>query len=207
MTQLDDLKSEVRQRRNEATAKRKRLDGYREGVYKGKVLAYGDVVNLIGSTAEADADRPTEWTYRQYRETVERHAEAILDELEEYPDEFDSIEAAIANSVDHSHTLIYPGWALAAVLLSDQDPDHPDYCEPWTAYADLTDPTWPDVVGAMARACLYSDVFDHLKRCPDCSGIGRVMKELDDVPAVDAECETCDGSGERDLEALTGATV
>lgn len=86
-----------------------------------------------------------------------------------------------------------------AVLLSDQDPDAPDYCEAWTSRADLSSrPTWGHIVRAMAEVCLYSDVVDYLTRCHDCHSRG--YNYGDDGEEVD--CETCGGAGTFSLDTL-----
>lgn len=153
---------------------------------------------VLMSPEPEEAERPSEWTYREYRETVDLHAGSILDELDEYPT--DDLHRRISDSLEGAQSVIYPGWALMTVLLSDTDPDMPDYGPGWKERLDLgAGPSWGEAVGEMAYVCLYSDVMEWLKRCPDCRGMGDYYPE-DSREKVD--CETCDGTGNRDLEAL-----
>lgn len=107
---------------------------------------------------------PMEATYRDYREHVELLAECAAEALAEHPDvnanEFDAVNEVLNG--DRWHTNY--GFMLATVMLSDQNPDSPDYCASWATYCGLADPTWADAVGAMAYVCLYSDVMDAYKR-------------------------------------------
>lgn len=106
----------------------------------------------------------SELTYRDYRDGVETTVEAVRERRDADPEAFD------ADPHDHIHELVGEDWwhttygaALMAVLLSDTDPDAPDYCEPWTTYVDLSDPrdlSWTDTVTAQAYVCYLSDVID-----------------------------------------------
>ena len=114
-----------------------------------------------------DYDTPSEMTYRHYRENVELAAEAAYERLAEDPDYYDSLHDAIFEAIDGNQLVSNYGYMLKTVLLSDQSPDSPDYCEPWNVYCDLSDPSWADAVGAMAYVCFYSDVYEQAKKMTD----------------------------------------
>jgi len=110
-------------------------------------------------------DTPTDMTYRDYMEHVETAAKSVIINTEDYPEDFDDIHDAVWQTVDGARLVNNYGYMMMTVLLSDQNPDRPDYCEPWTVYVDLSnDPTWSDAVSAMAYVCYYSDVMDKVKR-------------------------------------------
>jgi len=109
-----------------------------------------------------DYDKPSEMTYRDYREHVETAAETAV---EEYGLEHDGeIYEAIEYAVDGSQLVNNYGYMLMTVLLSDKNPDQPDYCSPWDLYVDFSnEPSWSDAVSAMAYVCYYSDVMEKAK--------------------------------------------
>lgn len=146
------------------------------------------------------ADKPTDWTFAQYRATVESHAETVIENLTSYPDDYEEPHHAVRQVVENAHAVTYPGWSLMTVLLSEQDPDDPEYWASWRELLDLdAGPSWSEIIRQMAYVCLYSDVYDHAARCPDCRGMGDFYPD-DGGPKQD--CETCGGSGRRDLEQL-----
>lgn len=140
-----------------------------------------------------DADRPLDWTYQEYRETIKTHAETMIEEWAKSPDDTDDVHQALDQTLRDCHTLTFTGWAHMAVILSDQHPDHPDYSDGWTVYADLSDPEYSGIIRAMARVCMKSDILEYLFTCQDCSGRGHTYDE----EANEIECETCGGDGER----------
>ena len=117
------------------------------------------------SDDESARDNPRKATYRQYRQYVKTHADAAEEALAEYPEDFETAHEAVRHALQGAHWPNNGGLALVVNLMSHQDPDVPDYCGSWTQYVDLdSDPTWSEVVGAMARVCLESDVFEELDR-------------------------------------------
>ena len=106
-----------------------------------------------------------EW--KHYRRSVEISADAVEEKLDEYADDYGDLHEALHETLAGDQWCTNYGYSLATVLLSPQLPDNPDYCESWTTYADLDDPSYGDVVNAMAYVCLYSDVMEELKRRED----------------------------------------
>jgi len=111
-----------------------------------------------------DYDKPSEMTYRHYREKVEFAAEVAYDRLEESASRHYDMHEAVHDTIDGDQLVMNYGYMLKTVLLSDQSPDSPDHSEPWTLYCDLSDPSWADAVGAMAYVCYDSDVMEQMKR-------------------------------------------
>lgn len=112
-----------------------------------------------------DYDKPSEMTYRHYRQNVETAAEAAYEAMADYPEDYDNLHDAVVSTVDGDYHINNYGYMLMTVLLSDQSPDSPDYCESWDVYCDLSnDPSWSDAVGAMAYVCFYSDVYEKLEQ-------------------------------------------
>lgn len=110
-------------------------------------------------------DKPSEYTYRDYREEVEASATVALDAMEEYPEDFETLHDAIHYATEGDSRYTNYGHMLMTVLLSDQNPEAPDYSERWQAFTDLSnDPTWAECVSEMARVCYYSDVFAQATR-------------------------------------------
>lgn len=143
-------------------------------------------------------------TFREYIETVEVHAEAVIEALDEYPEDFDNLHEAVRYAVGDAQSVIYPAHALAVVRLSPQDPDDPEFGSGWREHLDLdARPSWGEVVGEMARVCLYSDVYGRVSRCPDCHSMGYNWSDGDTPRKID--CETCNGTGKRSFEDLTGS--
>lgn len=111
--------------------------------------------------------KPSEAMYQDYRDNVILNADVVEDNRLDYPDEYDDIHQSVWEVVDSDRWVTHYGWSLVTVLLSDQDPDHPDYCQSWDNYADLSNPrelSWSSVVQAMAEVCLYSDIREALDR-------------------------------------------
>lgn len=135
----------------------------------------GDIDDVLDEllTIRDLSHRDNEWekksdlTYRNYRSHVETAAQVAVDAMEgndgwvPEEEEYQAVEYAIQGSTMFTNR----GLMLMTVLLSDQDPDMPDYEESWTSFVDpSSDPTWTDCVSEMARVCYYSDVFDRFKR-------------------------------------------
>jgi len=115
-----------------------------------------------------DYEKPSEMTYRDYMEHVETAADVALEAMEEYPPDFRDISDGIHYAIDGSRLIHNYGYMLMTVLLSDNSPEDPDYCERWQMYVDLkNDPTWSDCVSEMAYVCHYSDVMANIKRRDD----------------------------------------
>lgn len=109
--------------------------------------------------------KPSEWTYLEYRQDVELAASVAIEARNEYPEDFGTLDEAVRYAIEGDSRFTNYGHMLMTVLLSDTDPDAPDYGERWQARADLGgDPTWPDLVGEMARVCYYSDVVEQMGR-------------------------------------------
>lgn len=112
--------------------------------------------------------KPSEMEYSDYMENAEYAADAVIERMNEWEDSYGDLHEAVWEVVDSSKYVNNYGYNLSTVMLSDTNPDSPDYCEPWTTYADLSsDPSWSDVVTAMAYVCFYSDVVEHIKRGED----------------------------------------
>lgn len=105
--------------------------------------------------------RPSDVDYEYYREQIELSAEAIVDEYEDHED----LHERVWESADSSHFVTHYGYECAAIQLSDQDPDKPDYCEPWDIYYDHeSKSSYRDATQAMAYVCVYSDIYDKVQR-------------------------------------------
>lgn len=111
-----------------------------------------------------DYESPKEMEYSDYRDHVEMSAEVALDHYTEYPEDYDDLHHAVWATIDGDRLVTHYVYSLMTVLHSPQNPDSPEYCEPWTTYADLSDPTWGDIVNSMAYVCFYSDVRDKVDR-------------------------------------------
>lgn len=113
-----------------------------------------------------DYDRPSEMTYRHYKENVILHAEVTLKQMEAYPEDFDNLHDAVRQSIQGDPLVMNNGYQLMTILQSDTHPDTPDYCEPWAHYVDFSgnDTTASDCLTQMAYVCYYSDVFEKVKR-------------------------------------------
>lgn len=109
--------------------------------------------------------KASELTYTDYRESIELAAEEIVNELEEY-DDYDNVHDAIHQMTESSDWIFTHGKNLMCVLLSDINPDNPDYTEGWNLYAGDCD-SWSDAVSAMAFTCMYNDIADYLDRNTD----------------------------------------
>lgn len=106
------------------------------------------------------SEKPSDMTYREYREQVELAAEVALEAMNEYPEDWDSIDEAVRYAIRGDQLFSDYGYKLMTVLLSDTSPDSPDYCEPWDAYVDLSgEPSWSEAVSQMAWVCYYSDTY------------------------------------------------
>ena len=109
--------------------------------------------------------KPSELNWDDYRSTVETSADAVEEKLDDYAEDYESLHEAIWETVDGDRWCTQYARSLMTVLLSPQNPDSPDYCEPWTTYVDLQgDPSYGEVVNAMAYVCLYSDVYEEVER-------------------------------------------
>ena len=118
-----------------------------------------------------DYEKPSEMTYRHYTQHVETAAEVAIEAMEEYPEDYDNVHESVEYAVGGSQLIHNYGYMLMTVLLSDQDPDNPDYCSPWTVYAGChtdrdgeLDISWSGAVTEMAYVCYYSDVMEKVKR-------------------------------------------
>lgn len=110
-------------------------------------------------------DKPSEMTYRHYREHVETAGETALNAYIEWHEDYPELHEAVEYAIEGDRLVHNYGYMLMTVLLSDQSPESPEYCERWSAYVDLcADPTWSDCVSQMAYVCYYSDVMDWVKR-------------------------------------------
>jgi hypothetical protein len=111
--------------------------------------------------------KPSEETYQDYRAIVEAYAESAIEEkLEDDRVNTPNVSEAVSKSVEGSKRYLNRGRALSTILLSEQNPDHPDYYPSWDARIDQTDDdlTSLDYIMAMAYVCFYSDVMDKVKR-------------------------------------------
>lgn len=106
--------------------------------------------------------RPSDVDYKYYREQVELSAEAIVDEYDE--DDDPDLHERVWESADGSQFVILNGYKTPAIQQSDQDPDQPDYCEPWHVYYDSSSESWRDALQAMAYVCVYSDIYEAVQR-------------------------------------------
>lgn len=122
-------------------------------------------------TDEPDTDRrpdkPTEWTYGDYMEVVDLSAEVAADMLVNYPEDYADPFEAVESAIQGDNRFATYGHALMTVLLSGQNPDHPDYTEPWDTFVTFDgEITWTDCIFQMARVCYYSDVMARLTEIP-----------------------------------------
>lgn len=108
---------------------------------------------------------PGEWTYRDYRDAIETHVLAAKEAMDEFGEDFETIDDAVRYSIDGARLITQRGHMLQTVFWSDTDPDNPDYIEPWVVYAGTVDAetTWTEVVQHMAYVCVYDDVVAELK--------------------------------------------
>lgn len=107
--------------------------------------------------------RPSDVDYEYYREQIELSAEAIVDEYND--DDGLDLHERVWESADSSHFVTHYGYECAAIQLSDQNPDKPDYCEPWDIYYDHeSKSSYRDATQAMAYVCVYSDIYDKVQR-------------------------------------------
>lgn len=109
---------------------------------------------------------PREWTYQDYHNAVQTHAEAAREALDDYPEDFETEAEAVEYAIGGTDLIIDYGHMLVTVLMSDTDPDNPDYCSPWVVRAGAidTETSWSEVVGHMAYTCVYDDVMGVLRR-------------------------------------------
>lgn len=110
-------------------------------------------------------DKPTEWAYRDYCRAVEIHADAAREVLTDYPEDPDDIHDVVRYAIEGANLVTDRGFMLVTVLLSDQDPDRPDYMSEWRQFVDFNDDelSWSGAVQQMAYVCLYSDVMDSIQ--------------------------------------------
>lgn len=110
-----------------------------------------------------DYDKSYDMTFRGYREHVNTAAEIAIENYE--LNVVEELSKAVEYAINGSNLIENYGYMLMTVLHSDQHPDQPEYCDPWTTYADLSDnPTSSDVISEMAYVCFYSDVMEKVKR-------------------------------------------
>lgn len=104
-------------------------------------------------------EKPSEYTFRDYRHEVEIAGEVALDAMRDCPEDNETLDDAVWYAIEGSTRYINYGHMLMTVLLSDQNPDVPDYCAAW--HHNVSDPErWASAVQEMARVCYYSDVYD-----------------------------------------------
>lgn len=143
---------------------------------------------MTDDTEERRSDNPREWTYRDYHDSVGANVDAAEEALTEYPEDWETIHDVVTYAIDGDRFLHQGGFSLVTVLMSDQNPDRPDYTERWQSFVDFdADPTWSDVLQQMAYACLYSDVLNRLQP-PD------PLIFDSDGGVVSLRCKECDRS-------------
>lgn len=109
---------------------------------------------------------PREWTREDYHSAIKIHAEAAEEALDEFPEDFETEAEAVEYAIGGTDLIIDYGQMLVTVLMSDTNPDNPDYCSPWLVRAGAidTETTWAEIVGHMAYTCVYDDVMGVLRR-------------------------------------------
>ena len=109
--------------------------------------------------------KPSEMDWDDYRNTVEMSTDAVEEKLDDYPESYDDLHEVIWETVQDDRWCTQFALSLVTIMQSPQHPDSPDYCGPWTTYVDLQgDPSYGEVVNAMAYVCLYSDVYEEFQR-------------------------------------------
>jgi len=91
-------------------------------------------------------------SYRDYRNEVEQTAEIILDQFEEYDDDYSDISEVIFENVDSHQWMIYDSYSLDVLRHSDEGPQE------WSAYVEEGETDHWRVLNAMAFTAFRADV-------------------------------------------------
>ena len=124
------------------------------------------VDDVAHSGMSGQPDSPRFYMWSDYKADVKLYGEVAVEKMVE--DETLDVHDAVDEAIAGSQRIDNYGHMLMTVLLSNQSPECPDYCERWTFYADVSeDTTWSELVREMAYVCFYSDVMDWVKRKQD----------------------------------------